>query len=275
MSLEARSVTVHRGGLAVVHEVSLAVDAGERLAIIGPNGAGKSTLLHCLSGALAPASGEVLLDGLALSSWKPRALARQRAMLAQAGSLTFPFTLAEVVGMGRAPHGGPRLDDPAVERALERSGITDLADRPWTRLSGGERQRGRLARVLAQLDAPQAGGTRVLLLDEPTNHLDLAWKQATLGAASAMAKDGVAVIAVLHDLNQALSWADRVLLLDAGRPVCLAPAVEALQPDRVSDVYGLRVELLHPPGHRRPLLVPIEPNSIPQGLDHDGSTIAP
>jgi iron complex transport system ATP-binding protein len=265
MSLEARSVTLHRGGRPVVDAVSLMVRPGERLAIVGPNGAGKSTLLHGLSGSIVPAAGDVLLDGLSLSAWAPLALARRRAMLAQSGALTFAFTLSEVVGMGRAPHGGARMDDPAVASALARVGIAHLARRPWTRLSGGEQQRGRLARVLAQLDTAPSSGTRVLLLDEPTNHLDLAWKHATLGAAAAMATAGVAVVAVLHDLNQALSWADRVLLLDAGRTVCLAPAGEVLSPDRVSHVYGLEVELFHPPGAARPLLVPRDLHSIPQG----------
>lgn len=265
MSLIAQSLSVARGRNTVVHGVDLIVQPGEQIAIVGPNGSGKSTLLHALSGELRPVSGTVSLDGTPLHDWHPRALARQRALLSQAGNLSFPFTLEEVVGMGRAPHGGPRDNDPAVAHALDLAGVTHLADRPWTRLSGGERQRGRLARVLAQLEGPAADGTRILLLDEPTNHLDLAWMQATLMAATEAAKNGLAVIAVLHDLNQALGWADRVLLLDKGRVAALDRAESALDPARIGSVYGVQVDLIHNPADGRAFLVPAAIHSIPQG----------
>src|SRR6185503_2872207 len=152
--LEADQVDFTIGRKALVAAASLALAAGEFVAVVGPNGAGKSTLLRLLAGEIRPSRGAVRLDGKPLAAWNRRALAQRRAVLPQSSSLSFPFTVGEVVLPGRAPHGGgveTGLDRAIARHALDATGVGDLADRIYTSLSGGERQRVHLARVLAQL----------------------------------------------------------------------------------------------------------------------------
>jgi len=209
----------------VLREVSLSVAVGEVVALVGPNGAGKSTLLAALSGALPCAAGRVLLDGEDLTRWRPGPLAKRRAVLSQSHDLGFPFTVAEVVALGRFPHGPDPGDAARVVRALEEVGVGHLATRGWTRLSGGERQRVALARVLCQLDSP---GRHALLLDEPTSAQDLAQQRRLLQVARRFADDGNAVVVVLHDLNLAAIVADRLVLLRDGEVVASGSAAEVL-----------------------------------------------
>ena len=258
MSLFTRQLVVRRGGKALLLGVDLDVSSGERVALVGPNGAGKSTLIRCLAGSWKPDEGEVVLDGRPLAQWTPRALARRRAVLSQTGRLEFGFSVAEVVAMGRAPHGGADPHHPAVQAALETVGVWHLAQRSWGTLSGGERQRGRLARVLAQLDE-RSEGTRVLLLDEPTNHLDMVWQQTVLSVSARLAERGFAVVAALHDLSHAAAWADRVVVLHDGRIRADAPPADALNPHVIKDVYDLEVHVLTHPDSGRPLVVPTVP----------------
>ncbi|MCB9536603.1 MAG: heme ABC transporter ATP-binding protein [Myxococcales bacterium] len=250
-ALESRCLTVHRGDRAVLREVDVRVRPGQVVAVVGPNGAGKSTLLGALAGDLRPASGAVLLDGEPLGSLSPRALARRRAVMRQDATLAFPFPVAEVVLMGRLPHGGRgnAADHAAVDAALRRAGAAHLAARPFPGLSGGERQRVSLARALAQVwgDAP-AG--RYLLLDEPTAALDLGAAHAALACARAFAAAGGGVLCVLHDLNEAVRYADEVVLLGGGRRVAAGRPGAVLRAGVLSTVYGVPVEILEAAGGR-------------------------
>ena len=187
--------------------------AGELLMLLGPNGAGKSTLLKAISGDL-PYIGNVMLSGRELGYWRPERLARQRAVMPQRVEVNFPLTVEEVVQLGR-PGAARRGSDPAVERLLNELDIAHLKHRLVPGLSGGEQQRLQLARVLAQIiDSP---GDRLLLLDECTSALDPAHQQLVLDLVRRLAKEeGVAVLAVVHDLNLAAQFADRLLLMKAG-----------------------------------------------------------
>jgi iron complex transport system ATP-binding protein len=256
--LEACAIRVVVGGALLLDDVSLSVAPGDVVAIIGPNGAGKSTLLRALAGDVRPAHGAVRLLGRPLHAWPVQEQARRRAVLPQQSTLAFAFTAREVVLLGRAPHSGgtsgPR-DAAIAEGALEAVDAGHLADRWYTTLSGGEQQRVHLARVLAQIWEPIDDQPRFLLLDEPTNSLDLAHQHHTLALARRWARQGVGVVVVLHDLNLAAQYADRLVLLHAGRVVATGVPKDVLTPAQIAAVFGLPVQVLAHPSFPGPLVV--------------------
>jgi iron complex transport system ATP-binding protein len=240
-AIEARGLTVRAGMATLVDNVSLTVERGETIALVGPNGAGKSTLLRALSGEVAPAIGRIFLKSKAINSYNPRELALERAVLAQSVDVAFPFTVAEVVRMGAGDRRGPFVDE-AIEQALRQVDIANLRDRIITTLSGGEQQRAHFARILVQLACGEAErGPGILLLDEPTSSLDLRHQLDLLKTAKECAARGVAVIAVLHDLNLASMFADRVVMLRAGGVAADGPVAQTITDtmlQRVFDVAG-------------------------------------
>lgn len=241
--LVAKSVSVKLGGRLVVEGADLAVRPGRVTVLIGPNGAGKSSLLSALAGDLYPAAGEVTIDGVALASLKPGALARRRAVLAQTTELAFPFTVDEVARLG-LPAGLPRKEaDSLVAGALAAVDLTGYGDRAATALSGGERQRVHMARVLAQLSAAPDGTPRYLLLDEPTASLDLAHQLATLDLARRHARAGGGVLAVLHDVNLAAMAADELVAMKAGRIVAAGPPDAVLTDEVVRLTYEVEANV--------------------------------
>ncbi len=254
--LEAREVSLWRGSRHVLENIHLTVSPGRLLVLVGPNGAGKSSLLAVLAGVLAPDHGEVRLDGTPLAQWSPRTLARRRAMLSQKVHLPFDFSVREVVMLGRSPHGrsiGGRHDRRLADAALRMAQAWHLRERSWLQLSGGEQQRVQLARVLAQV-SDDGGPPAWLLLDEPEAGLDMAHQHRILAMARQRAHDGMGVIAVVHDLNLAATYADDVALLAAGRLLRHGPPDDVLDPNRLAAVYGLPLaRIAH---HRGFLLVP-------------------
>ena len=238
---EAEDLHVQLGGRKVLHGVSVSVRAGEVLALVGPNGAGKSTLLGALAADLAPVAGVVRINGRVVREWSARELALRRAVLPQAAALSFPFSVEDVVRMGRAPHGGDAGEDEvAVAEAMAQAEVTGFASRPFSALSGGERARVALARVLAQR-AP------LLLLDEPTAALDLRHQELVLRLCRERARAGDAVVVVLHDLALAAAYAHRVAILRAGRVAADGPPEVVFTEELLSDVYDQAVEVFpHP-----------------------------
>ena len=235
--LELRSVCAGPGSVLVLDRISLTLSAGESLALVGPNAAGKSTLVQVASGALAPASGEVLLDARPLPDWSGRERAQRLALVPQSARWDIEFTVRELVGMGRAPHlsgwaAEGEADRTAIESAMATADVSDLCDRSFATLSGGERQRVLLARALAQ-SAP------VLLLDEPTAHLDLAHQLMVIEIARRHAKSGGSVLMVLHDLTLAARL-DRVAVLDGGTLVTVGEPSQVLTPERLAKTWGVR-----------------------------------
>lgn len=254
MTLEARGLTIERGGRDVLREVSLTVRTGEILAVLGPNGAGKSTLVDALAGERRAHRGDVLLQGRALKAWAGVTRARQLAVLPQQSRLDFGFRVDEVVGLGRLPHVTGAAHDAAVVRAaLEAVDVLDLAERGYLELSGGERQRVHLARVLAQLWPGEAG--QVLLLDEPTATLDPLHQLQILHTVRQLADRGVAVLVVLHDLNLAARYADCLVLLKQGQVHSEGRPDSVLQPSVLSDVFGVDVLVQPHPLHGYPLVI--------------------
>lgn len=256
--LAAEAVWLRRGGRPVLQGVSLTVRPGELVAVVGPNGAGKSSLLQLLAGTLAPDRGELRLGDRRLSDWPGEALARRRAVLPQSPSLAFPFTVLEVVLLGRSAWGGDgEANLAAAAWALAETGLAAFAERRYTELSGGERQRVQLARVLAQLGPPRGGEwERYLLLDEPTNNLDLQHQRGLMQTARRLAAGGFGVLAVLHDLNVAALCADRLCLLSEGRVAAAGTAETVLSAEALAGAYGPGLRLLTDPETGRPLVLP-------------------
>ncbi|MFD7086611.1 heme ABC transporter ATP-binding protein [Streptomyces sp. NPDC059896] len=249
---EVRGLHVRLGQRDVLRGVGLDARAGEVLALVGPNGAGKSTLLAALAADLRPDRGEVRIAGRPALDWSAPELALRRAVLPQAAALSFPFPVAEVVRMGRAPWAGTALedeDDAAVAGAMAATETTEFAPRPFSALSGGERARVALARVLAQR-AP------LLLLDEPTAALDLRHRELVLRVCRERAAAGDAVVVVLHDLGLAAAHADRTAVLHDGAVAAVGPPAEVFRDDMLSRVYRQPVEVFPHPRTGVPLVVP-------------------
>jgi iron complex transport system ATP-binding protein len=248
--LRCNEVTVRVGARALVDAVSFDAHPGELLTIVGPNGAGKSTLLGAIAGDRKPGAGEVLIGGRPVHRWAAAELARMRAVLPQGDTLAFPFTALEVVLIGRAPH-VKHAETPEDERlaraALASVAMGAFADRIYTTLSGGERQRVQLARALAQLAGLPPASPRLLLLDEPTSSLDLLQQHRVLGLARRMAREGACVLAVLHDLNLASQYADRVAVMARGKLVGIGIAEEVLDVARMRDVFGVDAHVVRSP----------------------------
>ncbi len=252
--LRVEQLDVLRGGKRVLTGVDLELQPGEVLGVLGPNGAGKSTLLGALCGEVSPAGGGVSLDGRALADWSGPQRARRLAVLPQSSTLSFAFRVEEVVAMGRMPHDtGRERDAEVVGQALAAADASHLAGRSYVALSGGERQRVHLARVLAQLWPGNAG--QILLLDEPTSALDPLHQHITLQAVRAFAERGVAVLVILHDLNLAARYCDRLLLLADGRPHVLGSPEQVLQAEPLKAVFGLEVLVQRHPERGHPLIV--------------------
>lgn len=250
--LELRAVSLLRGTRRVLDGVDLRLQAGTLTALVGPNGAGKSSLLALLAGDIAPDAGKALLYGRALTQWPVRELALQRAVMAQDHAVRFAFSVREVVAMGRLPHPpDPVADARRVAEALAEVDVTELAARDVQSLSGGEAARASLARALVQC-------TPVLLLDEPTAALDLRHQERTLRSARERARQGVCVVVVLHDLNLAAAYADRIVMLADGRIAADGMPRDVLTRDVIGRVYAQPVQVIEHPTRGVPLVVPCD-----------------
>ncbi|WP_055620671.1 heme ABC transporter ATP-binding protein [Streptomyces sp. JHA19] len=247
---EVAGLHVRLGEREVLGGVSMTVRVGEVLALVGPNGAGKSTLLGALAADLPPAGGVVRIHGRPATEWTAAELALRRAVLPQAADLSFPFTVEEVVRMGRAPHAAsPAEDDLAVAGAMAATEVSGFAGRPFSALSGGERARVGLARVLAQR-AP------LLLLDEPTAALDLRHQELVLRVCRERARARDAVVVVLHDLGLAAAYAHRVAILHRGRVAADGAPAEVFSEGLLSEVYDQPVDVLSHPRTGAVLVTP-------------------
>ncbi len=251
----ARDVVALRGGREVLGGVTLEVAAGEVVALIGPNGAGKSTLLGAIAGDVPIASGSATIGGVPAASRDLLVLARLRAVVRQDTRVVSDLTAEEVVCLGRAPHGDrATASGLAVARAaLGAVGLATGADRFVPRLSGGEQQRVHLARALAQIAGPalvdpgRASLRGALLLDEPASALDLAHALAVLDLLRDLARAGLAILVVLHDLDHAARVADRIGVLAGGRVVATGGPAEVLRPELLASVFGVRARVIPAP----------------------------
>ncbi len=237
MTLEAKEVAYAVRGTKVLNGVSAEFRPGQFYGIIGPNGAGKTTLLQLLAGTWKPDDGEVLLEGRPVTAISRKRLARRMAVLQQGGLPPVGFTVREVAEMGRFPHRnwlGAETEDsgPIIEHALDAMGLAALQHRRLNQLSGGERQRAALAKLMVQ--QPD-----ILLLDEPTTYLDIGYQLGLLDTVRDwQRREGLTVIAVLHDLNLAALYCDRLLALHDGKDAAFGSPQEVLTPELVRTLYG-------------------------------------
>ena len=236
--LKARGLTWTVGKTTIVDNIDLAVERGELIGVIGPNGAGKTTLLRLLAGLLTPTAGEVFLDGGGIAGMESRGRARLVSIMTQDVSQVFPFTVMEILLMGRYPHLGRFQKEGAedMERArrmLSYVGLTGMEDRGFSGLSGGERQLVLFAKALVQ-------DTDLLLLDEPSSSLDIHHQDRIFSMAQELAREGRAVIASVHNLSVAAQYCSRLVLLEKGRIACSGRPEQVLKAEVLDRVYGIR-----------------------------------
>jgi iron complex transport system ATP-binding protein len=263
MMLRVKDISLSLGKTQILRNVSLEAGAGELCVIMGANGAGKSTLLKVIAGEYMNYQGNVVLAGNELKSLSVAAQARTRAVLSQQLSLNQPFTVAEVVNMGRYIYNAhlTALDREIVIYALRTMQVYNLRERTYPTLSGGQKQRVQMARVLAQLlEAPDLyvtdyAGRKMLLLDEPVTGMDILHQQLSLQLATTLAASGVLVVAVLHDFQLAAAYANRVLLLKDGCIYAQGTVSEILTPVHIKDCFGVEVAVLEHPHCHYPLVV--------------------
>ncbi len=231
------------GEAIVLHDLTMAVGPREVFAIVGPNAAGKTTLLRCIERILTPRTGTILIDGRDLKTLSARDVSRRAASVPQSHAPAFPYTVQDIVLMGRNPHLGaaaqPGPHDVAVaQEAMGELGIRAISARPYTQLSGGQLQMVLFARALAQ-------EAQVLLLDEPTAHLDFRNRHLVMGRIRDLAvRRGLTVIMTVHDPNDAMQYADRVGLVSDGGLVALGTPQEVLTSDNLGQLYGMPIEVL-------------------------------
>ena len=239
----------------MLDNVSLLAEDGEVLGIVGPNGSGKTTLLRILAGDLVPTAGSAWVQGVETSQATLQDLAKLRAYLGPDGVSINPFSVRDVVTMGRHPHRRAMMEaaehDAIIESAMERTDVIHLASREMDSLSTGEQQRAGLARVIAQ-------ETPVLLLDEPTSALDIGHQETVMRVLRSLTREGTTIVVILHDLNLAAAHADRLILLDGGRAVASGTPTEVLTGERLSAIYRQPMAVASHPHRDCPLVLRVD-----------------
>jgi len=253
--LSVNKVDAAPWGEFVLRGIDLELLAGEVLGVIGPNGAGKSSLLKLLSGDISLTAGSIELMGQSLADWALLPRARTLAVLPQLSLLNFPYTVEEVILLGRTPHGtGYKRDQQIMQEVMLATDTQGLRGRIYTQLSGGEKQRVQLARVFAQVwrdeDRP-----RLLLLDEPTTALDLAHQQLIMASIRNLANTGCGVVMVAHDFNLVASVAQQIIAVAEGRVVASGTPESVLTEEFFARIFGVQVTLSTHPQSQRPLVI--------------------
>tara|TARA_B100000767_G_scaffold269430_1_gene291256 strand:+ start:1061 stop:1876 length:816 start_codon:yes stop_codon:yes gene_type:complete len=256
--LSFHAVSLVRGQNELLCGIDLQLASGQMLALLGPNGAGKTSLLNCVNG-IKDYSGTIMLHGRSVLDFNLKQRAKILALLPQQSALSFPFSVSEIVMLGRYSHRtGNRIDCAITDRLLDLMHLTALAGRPYTSLSGGEKQRVQLARVLSQLvlteDLALHRGS-VLLLDEPVSSLDLLHQSSLMKVLKQLCDTGLAVAVVLHDLNLAAAYADQCALLKKGKLIASGTVEEVMTAPLIKQAYGIDVDIILHPKTAKPLVI--------------------
>jgi len=242
VELDVQGLSFSYPNKEVLRDVAFTAQSGEVLGIIGPNGSGKTTLLKCLRLALRPQEGTIKLNGKSIMGWSRAKLARFFAVVPQSPVISFPFSVLDIVMMGRTPHMSRfqregRKDFDIVREALHLTSVDQLYDRPVSELSGGEMQRVIISRALAQQP-------HILLLDEPTSQLDINHQIEVMKLVQDLArKRGIIVILISHDLNLSMRYCDKLLLLSEGAVFEHGAPADVLTPDSIRKVYGVEAQV--------------------------------
>ena len=253
--LRARDITIGYDKRVISERLSVQIPDDSFTVIVGPNACGKSTLLRALSRLLKPSTGDVVLDGKAISSYKPKEVARRLGLLPQSSIAPDGITVGDLVARGRYPHQKmirqwSDADERAVLDAMESTGVSSLSSRLVDELSGGQRQRVWVAMVLAQQ-------TPLLLLDEPTTFLDIAYQMELMELFSDLHRSGNTLVAVLHDLNHAARFATHIIAMKDGQVVAEGPPADVVTAELVHEVFGLQCIVAPDPVTGTPMVVPL------------------
>lgn len=256
MTLNLRSVSAPISSTYSLRDIEFRLDAGGVTAVIGPNGAGKTSLLRAICGELPISAGEILFNGKHSHAWHEREKALCMAVLPQHSLLDFPFSVHEVVTMGRIPHNtSARHNREIVDQALGLVDCQHLKDRSYINLSGGEKQRVQLARVAAQIWEPVEIGQRCLILDEPSASLDLAHQEMVVDMFRFFAGQGVAILVVLHDLNLAAKCASEIVVLEEGKMVSFGTPEQVVTEAMLKEVFSISAVVQSNPLSGTPLII--------------------
>lgn len=237
----------------LLKETSVQFEEGKFHVIMGPNGAGKSTLLKVLAGDEKASSGEINFLNRDLNDYSKKQLATKRAVLSQHYQITFPISVDDVVMMGRYPYflNSPTVKDRSICRqAMQLLNVYDLRERDYNTLSGGEAQKVQMSRVLSQIWEAGAGDLKLLFLDEPVSHLDVKYQHQLLSAAKNLCRQHTAVIAILHDINLSIAYADRILFMKHGSIVYDETDFSRINSDVIHDVFDVSSTILYPQNHK-------------------------
>ena len=248
-------VSVNKGSKCLLHNIDLSISPGELSIILGPNGAGKSTLLNCMIGAELKYQGQIQFENIELKQWPIKDLSKKRAVLSQLAGITFPFTALEVVQMGIQEDAIVKDSRILCLDALDKMGVASLAHIAYPLLSGGERQRVQIARAFVQLASSEQGKPQYLFLDEPTSALDLHHQLQLMQQLQTLAKKGLAIVCVLHDLQLAAQYADKIILLKEGNLMGVGKASELLTEANIESLYRVPNHIIAHPSSGRPMVL--------------------
>ena len=287
MLLSVKKITLSTGHKTLLNNISFSINSGEIVAVIGPNGAGKSTLLNAISGDInipdniskkhSTSNASVLFNNQPMHTWNRLTRAKHLAYLTQSSPLNFPYTVAEVVALGRTPHSTSAIENQhIINHVMGILDLKDLKNRFYTQLSGGEKQRVHLARMFAQLytlsditeatyshidkiqthnNIQEPNYSRLLMLDEPTTGLDLAHKHALMDALPHLAKKNVGILFVIHDFSFAAQYADKVLILHNGECVAFGTTEDVMTKPLLESVFNKEMFILAHPKTNKPIIV--------------------
>lgn len=242
--LKALNISKSIHSKTILSNCSLSIKPGRFVAVVGPNGAGKTTLLKILAAEMKQFEGTVMINGQPLKSYKTRELSKVRAVLPQHSVINFPFTVEQVIEIGRYPYRtGLRHNKKVIEEAMIKTNLLDYRNRIYQTLSGGEKQRVQMARVIAQTK-DKSPFVKYLLLDEPTSSLDLAQQHIIMSLAKEFCDHQMGVLAVLHDLNLALQYADEILFLKNGRTIAYGPLKEVITQKIIGSTFNHPVNII-------------------------------
>jgi iron complex transport system ATP-binding protein len=251
--LRAESISFKVGQKYLLNDTSLQFEPGRFHVIMGANGAGKSTLLKILAGDQRPSSGKVSLFEKELNSYSKRELATKRAVLSQHYHINFPIMVNDIVLMGRYPYyaNSPTPKDLDIcRKAMDVMGVSEFIDRDYTTLSGGEAQKVQMSRVLAQIWDAKEGQEKLLFLDEPVSHLDIRYQHQLLQAAKDLCNQHTTVVAILHDINLTISFADRILFMKKGEVLYDTKNLSEVSENMIRDVFDVSSKIIYPDNHK-------------------------
>jgi iron complex transport system ATP-binding protein len=256
--LRAEGISFTIGTQFLLNKTSVQFDEGQFHVIMGANGAGKSTLLKILAGHQKPSTGHVFFGEKELSSFSKKQLAQMRAVLSQHYHIAFPITVKDIVLMGRYPYYGqsPSKEDKLIcEEAMQLMQVQELEQRDYNSLSGGEAQKVQMSRVLAQIEKGSEAAQKILFLDEPVSHLDLRYQHQLLQVAKELTRQSITVIAVLHDINLALSFADKILFMKRGEIMHEVGNPYEVTASIIQDIFDIKTQVLRVGDNAKPVVV--------------------